>query len=155
MDLEKILSITVSGVRAEEETAVKELLTQYDLVVDDITAEKLHLFLAARKGEELIGTIGLQKFGEAGLLRSMAVSDAYRGQGVGKKLLISMEKFARILEVKQLWLLTMTAADFFTHFGYAVTNRSEAPPPIAATDEFQHHCPDSAVCLTKMIVGQP
>lgn len=153
MDLDKILAITVSGVRAEEEQAVKNLLAQCGLVVDDITTEKLQLFLAARKGEEFIGTVGLQKFGEAGLLRSLAVSESYRGQGVGKKLLASMEKFARILDVKQLWLLTMTAADFFKHHGYAETERSQAPPPITATAEFQQHCPDSAVCMSKMITA--
>lgn len=153
MDLEKILSITVSGVRTEEHQAVKDLLSQCDLVVEDITPEKLHLFLAARKGEDLIGTIGMQKFGEAALLRSLAVAEAYRGKGIGKKLLTSVEKFARILEVKQLWLLTMTAADFFKHFGYGTAERSQAPPPIAATAEFQHHCPDTAVCMCKMLPG--
>ena len=154
MDLDKILAITVSGVRADEQQAVKDLLTRCELVVDDITTQKLQLFLAARKGEELIGTVGLQKFGEAGLLRSLAVEESFRGKGVGKKLLTSMEKFARILNVKQLWLLTMTAADFFSHMGYAATERAQAPPPIAATDEFQHYCPDSAVCMSKMLLGR-
>jgi amino-acid N-acetyltransferase len=48
-----------------------------------------------------------------------------------------------------LYLLTMTAADFFLRRGYQVRQRSAAPQPIADTFEFKSACPVSEFCLHK------
>ena len=154
MDLDKILAITVSGVRFEEQQEVKEVLVQCGLVVEDITPEKLRYFLVARKGDEIIGTIGLEFFDTNGLLRSLVVLEPFRGQGIGKMLLASAEKSARYFAIKRLWLLTTTAADFFKHMGFDTVARADAPPTVSASSEFKRLCPDSAVCMCKTIAGE-
>jgi amino-acid N-acetyltransferase len=50
-----------------------------------------------------------------------------------------------------LHLSTTTAAPFFEHKGYVVADRNEAPPLIAATEQFRSLCPASATYLAKWI----
>ncbi len=151
MDLEQILVVTLSGVRPEEETAVQALLADSILPVSDLTSEKLRHFLVARKGDLVVGTVGLELFPPHGLLRSLAVDEAHRGQGIAAKLLTAIEQYARMMEVDTLYLLTPTAADFFSQREFTKTSRREAPQSLLATEEFKTLCPDTAVCMQKRL----
>ena len=151
MDLEKILAITVSGVRPDEEAAVKALLSDCQLHTADLSSKKLRDFIVARKGDAVVGTIGLELFPPHALLRSLAVGQDHRGQGVGAQLIGSAERYARMMGVATLYLLTMTAADFFGRFEFRETRRDDAPTALQATEEFRSLCPDTAVCMRKQI----
>jgi amino-acid N-acetyltransferase len=91
----------------------------------------------------------LEILGEVGLLRSLAVSDAYRGRGIGTRLTEKAEDYARSQGIAALYLLTTTVPDYFTRLGYVRTDRDAAPGVLQDTDEFKSLCPDSAVCLVK------
>ena len=151
MDLDQILAVTLSGVRPEEETAVQALLAACDLPVSDLTADKLRHFLVARKGDLVVGTVGLELFPPHALLRSLAVDEAHRGQGIADKLLTAVERYARMMGATSLVLLTMTAEAFFDRREFVKTSRSEAPASLRSTDEFQALCPETAVCMQKQI----
>jgi amino-acid N-acetyltransferase len=153
MDLNGILGVTVSGVREEERPAVMDLIGACGLHTEDLTDEMLRDFLVARKGGDLAGVIGLEICGSDALLRSLAVSEKHRGQGVGRKLADSVEKIARSCGVRTLYLLTLTAEDFLTRRGYEKIDRDRAPEKILATAEFSRFCPSSAVCMRKAIGG--
>jgi amino-acid N-acetyltransferase len=153
MDLDRILGVTVSGVREEDRPAVMALIGDCGLHTEDITEEMLRDFLVARKAGELAGVIGLEFHGAGALVRSLAVSERYRGKGLGSKLAASAEKAARARGVSRLYLLTMTAEGFFTGQGYEKFDRCRAPEQIRATAEFVRLCPDSAVCMQKAIAG--
>ena len=96
-----------------------------------------------------VGAVGVELYGKTGLLRSLVVHPSYRGRGLGKQLTSEIETYARGLGVKTLFLLTMTAADFFPRLGYQPILRSDVPQSIAETFEFKSACPVSAVCLYK------
>lgn len=151
MDLENILAITVSGVRPEEETAVKELLSDCQLHTADLNSEKMRHFIVARKGDTVVGTIGLELSPPHALLRSLAVGQDHRRRGIGAQLIASAERHARMMGVATLYLLTMTAADFFGRCDFRETGRHDAPASLQATDEFKSVCPDTAVCMRKPI----
>ncbi|MCF8078126.1 MAG: arsenic resistance N-acetyltransferase ArsN2 [Desulfobacterales bacterium] len=153
MNLADILVVTVSGVRTGEEDAVRALIGGCGLSVEDITGEGLRDFLAARKESEVIGVVGLEFCGPDALLRSLAVAETHRGQGVAKLLAASAEKYARSRKAATLYLLTETADGFFAGRGYERIDRGQAPEKICATAEFSRICPDSAVCMLKPIVG--
>ena len=102
------------------------------------------------KDDCIIGVVGVEMYQESGLLRSLAVHPAYREKGVGSRLTRKIESFARHNGIKTLYLLTMTAADFFSKIGYEVTKRDKIPESIAKTEEFNNICPISAVCLFKV-----
>ena len=151
MDLEKILSVTVSGMRPGEEDAVKAVLEASGLHTSDLTPEKLRHFIVARKGEDMVGVVGVELFQPHALLRSLAVVPNYRGQGVGAQLIESVERYARMMGATTLYLLTTTAAPFFTHRAFQETSRADAPAALQTTKEFQSLCPATAICMRKSV----
>lgn len=131
---------------------VLDLLTGAELPVEDLTDEILKNFMVARgKDNSIIGVVGIEIFQENGLLRSLAVQPAYRGKGLGRQLTRKIESLARSNGIKTLYLLTITAADFFPKFEYQVIQRERAPGSIRNTAEFNNLCPVSAVCLCKSL----
>jgi amino-acid N-acetyltransferase len=99
----------------------------------------------------VLGVIGLERHGDAALLRSLAVRASQRGAGLGTLLVQGLEEEARRLKVRELWLLTTTAEPFFRQLGYAPAPREAAPEAIRATQEFGSICPSSAACLRKVL----
>ena len=129
--------------------AVKELLDRSGLPSSDLTAEKLRHFLVARAGGGIVGVIGVEPLGEEGLLRSAAVAAAQRGQGLGGELVAALERRARELAIRRLYLLTTTAETFFRGRGYRRAAREEAPAAVQATTEFRELCASTSVCMVK------
>ena len=152
--IDRILSITVSGVRPGEHSAIKTLISECGLTVEDITSDKLPHFLVARRGEEIVAVVGLEIAGKDALLRSLAVCEPYRRRGVGAKLTRAIERYAFSQAVETLYLLTMTAELFFAGQGYERTDRKAAPAAMQATREFQSLCPAAAVCMRKSLPGK-
>jgi amino-acid N-acetyltransferase len=145
-------TIIIENFSAYDKEKVLDLLNGADLPIEDLTNEKLKNFMVARdKDNCVIGVIGVEMYQESGLLRSLAVHPAHRGKGVGCRLTSKIESFAQHNGIKTLYLLTMTAADFFSKIGYEVTKRDRVPESIAKTEEFKNICPISAVCLFKIL----
>jgi amino-acid N-acetyltransferase len=131
--------------------AVLALLKDSGLPYQDIDVTRLNEFLIAAGGQSVLGAVGLERYEENGLLRSLVVRPESRWTGLGTQLAEAMEHHARSTGVKTLYLLTMTAADFFTRRGYEVTARSEAPESLQGTTEFSTLCPSQAVCMRKTL----
>ena len=144
---------TIGVFAIEDEKEILRLLAQAGLPTEDLTLDKLKNFLVAKPEESsLIGAIGVELYGDVGLLRSLVVHPSHRGKGIGKSLTHELESLAKQKGVKTLYLLTTTAADFFTHVGYRMIQRARVPGSIAGTEEFRNICPVSAVCLFKDLV---
>lgn len=129
--------------------AIRALLEQAGLPVTDLAHDALPRFWGAESGGALLGVIGLQPAGRAGLLRSLVVAPAERGTGLGKRLVAHLEDQARRDGLTDLWLLTTTAEPFFRTLGFHTVSRTEAPEEIRGTTEFRDVCPDSAICMRR------
>ena len=147
MDLNKILAVTFSGLRPEEELAAKELIDACKLTTEDLSAEMMRNFLVARKGDRVVGVIGLEICGQHALLRSLAVAEDFRRQRIAARLTNFIARYAVSHGIQKIYLLTMTAKDFFAKQGYLELDRDQAPEGIQATREFKDLCPDTAVCM--------
>ncbi|WP_394829155.1 arsenic resistance N-acetyltransferase ArsN2 [Pendulispora albinea] len=101
------------------------------------------------KGDDgaLVGVAGLEAYGDAGLLRSVAVVDAARSAGIGGALVTERLEHAAGRGMREVFLLTTTAADYFRKRGFRETTRASAPAALAASPEFAGACPASATCL--------
>lgn len=142
---------TISAAMPDETEAIKTLLIEAKLPNEDF-APHLNHFLTAKQNGTLAGAVGLEIYGESGLLRSLVVDETYRGQGVGKTLCEQIFIYAQGQGVKKLYLLTTTAADFFPKLGFNTIDRDSVPPAIQATEEFTSICPSTAVCMVKEII---
>jgi amino-acid N-acetyltransferase len=109
--------------------------------------EHLEHFTLAFDGERLVGTAGLEVYGDAALLRSVAVRPESRAGAVGTRLVRHCLETARGLGVKDVVLLTETAADYFPRFGFTIIPRNDAPDAVKASAEFRGTCLDSATTM--------
>ena len=124
------------------------LLQAEKLPVEDLPAS-LDNFFVAIDNTNVIGAIGLEQYGNYGLLRSMAVSATYRNKGIASKLVAQLERHALAAGIDCIYLLTETAPEYFKRKGYEQISRDEAPKPIQASSEFSHVCPVSAIFMKK------
>jgi amino-acid N-acetyltransferase len=131
--------------------ALVALLAVSGLPVDDLAPGHRVRFLAAGPSAAPEGVVGLELFGEVGLLRSLAVAVPARGRGLGAALVAAAEAAAREAGAGQLYLLTTTAADFFAARGYAPARREDAPEAILTHPQFTGLCPASAALLMKRL----
>lgn len=134
---------------AEEEKSIKEILAASDLHHQDITLNHLQHFFTLKDDTRVVGVVGLELKNKCALLRSLAVSEPYRHKGWATQLVNKIEAYATLQKVDTLYLLTMTAEDFFTKHGYQKADRQTAPNGLQETAEFKSLCPDSAVCMKK------
>lgn len=131
-------------------TDVLALLDQCHLPTADLTHEKLALFFGVRDAT-LYGVIGLEVHDNCGLLRSMAVAETHRGQGIAKQLIATIENLAHEKHLHSLFLLTTTASTYFKKHGYEEIVRSEVPEAIQLSTEFSSVCPKSAIVMKKVL----
>ena len=144
------MSFTFSFGATQDTEAVKRLLADCGLPDEDAGSHIEH-FLIARTDDDVAGVVGLEMAGPVALLRSLAVAEKYRGQGLAKLLYDRILAYAHARRIETLYLLTLSAGAFFTRRGFTKAERSSAPRQIAATREFAKLCPDSAEFLFKDI----
>jgi amino-acid N-acetyltransferase len=133
------------------DAALLSLLRSAKLPTADVQPASPIEFFGTRADGELVGVVALERCGSHGLLRSLAVSEAQRGSGVGRALVAFIEQHAAGLGFEQLYLLTTDASGYFRALGYAVSPRTAAPEAIARTSQFASLCPDSAILMQKSL----
>ena len=131
--------------------AASRLLQSMSLPIADLTDDHLEHFFYCGSRDAPIGLIGLELFTQDGLLRSLAVVPDQRASGVGTALVARAEEHAGAAGIRELYLLTTTAEDFFRRRGYVAAERRTAPAAIRATREFAGLCPSSSAFLHKRL----
>jgi len=142
--------IIYSPAVASDEVEIKSLLSICQLPGEDI-APHLMNFMVAKSSGKVIGVIGLEVYGEVGLLRSLAVSPQFRHLGVAAALHAHIFTRAFMLQLKELYLLTDTAVDYAARLGFQVAERKTVPESIRNTAEFHTLCPGSTTCMVLAI----
>ncbi|WP_269503264.1 GNAT family N-acetyltransferase [Burkholderia sp. IMCC1007] len=77
--------MNIREARPDDLDSVRTLLDLNQLPTADVTEALLNDFLVVGD-PRLVAVAGLERFGEVGLLRSLAVSGSERSQGIGKGL---------------------------------------------------------------------
>ena len=139
-------AVRLAVASAAELDAVRALVARLNLPAEDVGLPN-QVFVTARTGDELVGCVGLERYGADALLRSLAVVPRMQGTGLGKRLYQEALAEAGRSGVRSLFLLTTTAAPFFAKAGFEVIDRALVPGLVAASPEFRSLCPASAVCM--------
>ena len=130
-------------------TVVATLLRSVDLPAGDLTDAHMEHFFFAGTPELPLGVVGVELHGTSALLRSLAVAPGARSGGLGAALVAHAEAHARACHARSMYLLTTTAAAFFSGHGYRQVARESAPVAIRDTREFAELCPASSALMTK------
>jgi amino-acid N-acetyltransferase len=105
-----MLLIRIERATPRDVPAVEALLAAADLPLDG-AARALTLGVVARDDADVVAAAAIERFGAAGLLRSVVVSRDRRGTGLGRRIVGEAEALARAEGIRELFLLTETAAD--------------------------------------------
>jgi amino-acid N-acetyltransferase len=70
---------------------------------------------------------GLEAYGTSGLVRSIAVDEAWRGRGLGDQVTRWVLDRATALGIERLLLFTMSAPEFFARYGFADVTLDDFP----------------------------
>jgi amino-acid N-acetyltransferase len=144
------MSFSFSFGNPQDAGQVKRLLADCGLPADD-AVDHIEHFLIARSGDDLAGTVGLELAGTSALLRSLAIAERFRGHGLATQLVDRLLAHCHTRRIESLYVLTLTAEDFFRRRGFAMAARTSAPEQIAATREFSTLCPDTAAFMVRRI----
>ena len=132
-------------------SAVEELVRRCELPTAVVRDQFPSAYTVARRHGAIFGVAATERFGDAVLLRSVAVDPTERGRGTGLALVANRLVAARAADATSAFLLTTTAARLFERFGFTVTDRSHAPPALRASAEFAALCPTSATCMSALL----
>lgn len=131
-------------------TDVERLLESAGLPTDDVRSNPGCFHVAVDDGTP-VAVGGLERHGDDALLRSVAVAEHRRGEGIGTAVCDALAERARAEGVARLYLLTTTAAEFFAARGHERIDRETAPSAIRETAEFRSLCPDDATAMRRSL----
>lgn len=147
-------NIRIRPALPDDMPAVEELLTKTDLPVKGVK-ETIGTFVVAENEGRVVGVSGVERCGDFGLLRSVAVDPAVRGRGVGAAMTEWLIADSEASGLHALYLLTTTAENYFPSFGFEETPRESVPLDIKQTAEFREICPSSATVMRRELRKEP
>jgi arsenite methyltransferase len=139
--------VTIEPAKKGDRSAIEALLAEAGLPTD--VEPHLGDFLVARHRGDVIGCTGMEVQDRDALFRSLAVSPAYRGAGVGRRLYEALVERARAKGVERAYLLTTTIVPLAESWGCQQVDRDSVPAAIRKTAQFQGACCASAVAMRK------
>jgi amino-acid N-acetyltransferase len=142
--------VELRGARSNDLPEVLALLRQAELPAAGVADSFSNFFVAEQDGT-LIGVAGLEVYGPSALLRSVVVTDEWRGSGVGRSLIDLALAQAKERGIEDVFLLTTTAEHYFPRFGFVCVGRDAVSQGVKASIEFQTACPASAVVMRKKL----
>jgi amino-acid N-acetyltransferase len=153
-----VTSTSIPGARLrpacrEDLPAIERLLSDAGLPLSGV-ADSLETFTVAEGESEIIGVAGLELCGENALLRSVAVTPAWRSRGLGRMLVSHVIADAEARGLDGLFLLTTTADHYFPSFGFRRITRDDVPADVRETDEFRVACPASATVMRRALADR-
>lgn len=110
----------------------------------------MQLFVV-EQDDKVMATVAVEYDWEHALLRSLSVDENSRKKGMGEELVSFAENYVRQQGVQAIFILTTTAADFFSKRGYSEIERTDIPLFIQNTSEFSSTCPASATIMKKFL----
>jgi amino-acid N-acetyltransferase len=142
------VSYTIRPARTDDLPAVRTLLADANLPLDGLDEQFGESYaIALGQAGAVVGVEGIEVHGDSGLLRSAVVGGAYRGKGIGDALTRDRIAWARRRGLRDVYLLTTTAGEYFPRFGFVATDRDSAPEGIRRSREFADACPASALFM--------
>lgn len=109
--------------------------------------------LVAVDEAQVIGNAALERYGDAALLRSVAIDRAHQRRGLGGELTAAAIRLARASGIRDLYLLTTSAEAFFSRLGFVAVERGDVPDSVKQSVEFRSLCCESARVMRLTLPG--
>ncbi len=127
------------------DAGLREALHAAGLPTEDLEDEGRTFFKAVSDEYQTVGYSGLERCGDDYLLRSVVTLPEHRGLGLGRMIV------AGTLQGRggsgDAFLVTTTAASFFSTIGFSEVSRASVPAAVLATRQLSSICPSSATIM--------
>ena len=130
--------------------AIKRLLVGSLLPSRDVGGARQRFIVASENGR-VIGCAGLHLAGHDGLVRSMAVHWTRRNAGLGSRLHQRLLFEAVLAGVRNLYVVTTTAEDFFAGHGFRKIAAPAVPARLQASEEFTAFVPGGSTVMSRPV----
>ena len=140
------MDVVITAARPADVGAIKQFLEVNELPLEGVD-DHWKTFVVARDGETLVGCGGSEAYSNAALIRSIAVDPTHRNRGIARMIVRQLLDRLSALGVREFYLLTTTAQDYFKKRGFRKCDRDEVNPQLLASREFQDACPKSATVM--------
>lgn len=144
--------ITIGPARESDLQAIKELLLDLNLPTAGVD-EHWRTFLVARDNGRIVACGGCEAYQVAALIRSIAVHRDYQGHGLGRRIVRQLLDRLASHGLREFYLLTTTAEDYFVRRGFKRIDRDEVHPQLLASRELQDACPSTAVVMRLVMLS--
>jgi amino-acid N-acetyltransferase len=145
------MKANIERAHARDTTHILRLLEENELTTDGLL-DHLATILVARLGDRIVGTAALEIHSDGALLRSVAVSSEFRGQGIGAALVQSAMQVAEEQSLRDVYLLTFTAEHYFVRLGFELLDRGDVPDAVRTSVQFTRACPSTALAMRRRLM---
>ena len=97
----------------------------------------LETFFVLEDGGRVVGSAGLEVYGQAALLRSVVVAPELRGGSHGRWLTDAAMSEAKARGVQRVYLFTMHAAAFFARYGFRECSLEDFEPAVRQSYQYR------------------
>ncbi len=143
-------SVEVRKSRPADLPAVEALLSAASLPLEGVR-ECFQTFFVAEQRGGVLGAIGIELYGQTGLLRSLVVAPDRRSSGIGSALFNALLSDVRSRGVTEVILLTTTAAEYFARKGFRAVPKESIQGEVTTSPEFTGACPSTATVMRRRI----
>jgi amino-acid N-acetyltransferase len=130
---------------------ISELLLSAGLVPVGLDSDNLHFFYQQNDCGEIIGVVGVEVYAPNSLLRSLAVREDMRNNGIARSLINEAIEFARSIKSYNLYLLTETIGKTMYRYGFRDIPREQVSDDLLASPFFNGICPCCSQLMHKNI----
>lgn len=118
---------------------VEDLLVEAGLITAGVADHIDHFLLAEEEGR-IVASAALERYGAQALLRSVAVAPPYRNRGLARTLVARTLEDAVHEQIREVYLFTSTAPDYFRRFGFVPVGREDVAESVRASQEYGECC---------------
>src|SRR3954452_24127394 len=144
--------ISIRPATADDLEGIKQLLIANGLPTAGVD-DHWRTFVVARDGERMVGCGGAEAYQFAALIRSIAVDPEYRSLGLGRRIVRQLLDRLASRGLREFYLLTTTAEDYFRKRGFKTIDRDEVHPQLLSSREFKDACPTTAICMRLVMLS--
>jgi amino-acid N-acetyltransferase len=135
-EVEPMDGISFQAASPSDWNEIRNLLTASGMQVQG-ALNHLNNFVLATENGRAVGAIGMEIYGDIGLVRSLVVASNMRGKAIGKRLVKHLIERARARQLSALYLLTGRVDPLFERFGFEKMARADMPTKLYVSVELQ------------------
>lgn len=133
------MSIVIRIAEEKDLLPVQRLVAKAGLSDQGIEHQINDFLVVENEKKQIIGTVGIERLGLDGLLRSLVMASESWNAKIGLNFLELALAFAKQRGVKTLYLLTNSSIPFFEHIGFEEVKEEEIPEHLKKTSHFEQY----------------